>query len=280
MNELQRFCQWYDEALLMALLGHRLMVDAEIKISADTDDLKKIFVNPAEHEKYPEELQTLMTSTCTWNGQEVRISYQKGGGWSGGHQLEHLFIMPFLNSHFLAVHWALARWMEAKISQDFGGGLDQNIIFKPNRPQQDTPDVRWNCMFNYLIFNIGKDLSEIELVSADDFEYLNCQPLPNMRYFCYINEHILQFNYSLGHLGRYATDQQWHSVQQFELTDQHSILMLLARLKEVAMSNLLWDYIFKPGDDWLNSSTFFDEYRVWYGTNWSILSTPQTPPTI
>ena len=80
MNELQRFCQWYDEALLMALLGHRLTVDAEIKISADTKVLKKIFVNPAEHEKYPEELQTLMTSTCTWNGQEVRISYQKVTG--------------------------------------------------------------------------------------------------------------------------------------------------------------------------------------------------------
>ena len=53
MNELQRFCQWYDEALLMALLGHRLTVDAEIKISADTDDLKKKFMGP----NLPEEIQ-------------------------------------------------------------------------------------------------------------------------------------------------------------------------------------------------------------------------------
>lgn len=276
MNELRRFCQWYDEALLMTLLRHRLTVDEDVKISADTKVLKKIFVNPAKHQSYPDELQTLMTSTCTWDGQEVRISYSKGERWSGGHQPEHVFIMPFLNSHFLATHWALARWMEAKTSQDFGSDLDQNIIFKPNWPQQDTTAVRWNCILNYLIFNIGKDLSEIELVPADDFEYLNCQPFPNMKYFCYIKEHILQFNYSVSHLGRYAADQQWRPVQEFELTDQHSILMSLARLKEVAMSNLLWHYISKPGEDWLNSSTFFDEYRVWYGTNWSILSTPPT----
>jgi len=272
MNELQRFCQWYDEALLMALLGHRLTVGETIQISADTDDLKKKFMGP----NLPEEIQKIITSTCTWDGQEVMISYQKSGGWSGGHQLEHCFIMPFLNSHFLAVHWALARWMEN--NQELGQklGMDRNIIFKPDWPQHDTPSVRWNCMLNYLIFNVGKDLAEVAIVPADEFEYLNIQPLPNMRYFCFIKDHILQFNDSVGHLGRYDTHQQWQPAQEFKLTDEHSILMAFARLKEVAMSNLLWHYISKPGDDWLNSSTFFDEYRVWSGNDWSVLSTPPT----